>query len=43
MAALNVKVINSSANNPQAREKAERAVHLVKTTMKKILATGYLN
>jgi transposase InsO family protein len=40
MAALNVKVINSSANNPQARGKAERAVQLVKTTMKKILATA---
>jgi hypothetical protein len=41
MAALNVKVINSSANNPQARGKAEScAVQLVKTTMKKILATA---
>ncbi len=40
MAALNVKVVNSSANNPQARGKAERAVQLVKTTMKKILATA---
>jgi transposase InsO family protein len=40
MAALNVKVINSSANNPQARGKAERAAQLVKTTMKKILATA---
>ena len=40
MAALNIKIINSSANNPQARGKAERAVQLVKTTLKKILATA---
>jgi hypothetical protein len=35
MAALNVKVVNSSANNTQARGKAERTVQLVKTTMKR--------
>ncbi len=34
-AALNVKVVKSSANDPQARGKAERAFQLIKTTMEK--------
>jgi hypothetical protein len=40
MAALNIKVINSSAQNPSSRGKAEKAVHTVKTLLKKLLATS---
>jgi hypothetical protein len=38
LAALNIKVIDSSANNPSSRGKAERTVQQVKLIMKKILA-----
>lgn len=40
MATLNIKIIDSSSLNPQARGKAERAVGIVKTLLKKILATS---
>jgi hypothetical protein len=40
MATLNITVINSSAQNPAARGKAEKAVHLVKTMLKKMTATS---
>jgi hypothetical protein len=43
LAALNIKMINSSANNPSSRGKAERAVQQVKLIMKKILATASSN
>ena len=39
LGALNIEVINSSANNPASRGNAERAVQTVKTLMKKMLAT----
>ena len=39
-AALNINVINSSAQNPAARGKAEKAVGTVKLMLKKILATA---
>jgi dUTPase len=39
-AALNITVINSSAQNPSARGKAERAVGTVKLILKKMLATA---
>jgi hypothetical protein len=35
MAALNAKIVNSSANDPQAGGKAERTIQLDKTTMEK--------
>jgi hypothetical protein len=35
MAASNVKIINSSTNDPQVRGKTERTVPLNKTTMKR--------
>ncbi|RPH79137.1 MAG: hypothetical protein EHM77_06210, partial [Planctomycetaceae bacterium] len=38
MAALKIKVIDASANNPSSRGKAERTVQQVKLIMKKILA-----
>jgi hypothetical protein len=38
MATLNIQVINSSANNPSSRGKAEKAVGQVKILMKKLLA-----
>jgi hypothetical protein len=37
MATLNIQVINSSANNPSSRGKAEKAVGQVKILMKKLL------
>jgi hypothetical protein len=37
--ALGIEVINSSAQNPAARGKAEKAVHTVKLLMKKFLTT----
>jgi RNase H-like domain found in reverse transcriptase/Integrase zinc binding domain len=40
MAAINITVINSSAQNPASRGKAEKAVHTVKTILKKLLATS---
>jgi hypothetical protein len=40
MAALNIKVVDSSAQNPSSRGKAERAVGIVKTLLKKMLATA---
>ena len=40
LAAFKIKMIDSSAQNPQARGKAERAVGLVKTLLKKFLATS---
>jgi Reverse transcriptase (RNA-dependent DNA polymerase)/RNase H-like domain found in reverse transcriptase/Integrase zinc binding domain len=40
MAALNITVINSSSQNPSSRGKAEKAVHTVKTILKKLLATS---
>jgi hypothetical protein len=43
LSALNIKAINSSANNPSSRGKAERAVQQVKVIMKKILATASSN
>jgi hypothetical protein len=46
MAALKIKVIDSSANNPSSRGKAERAVQQVKTIMRKMLVnakSGTLN
>ena len=43
MATLNIKIIDSSAQNPQARGKAERAVGMVKTLLKKLLATSSSN
>ncbi len=46
MAALNIKVVDSSANNPSSRGKAERAVQQVKTIMRKMLvnsSSGTLN
>jgi len=43
LAALKITMIDSSAQNPQARGKAERAVGLVKTTLKKLLATASSN
>jgi hypothetical protein len=38
MSAIHIKVIDNSSNNPQARGKAERAVGMVKTMMKKMIA-----
>ena len=38
--ALGIEVINSSAQNPAARGKAEKAVHTVKLLMKKFLTTS---
>jgi len=38
LAAVKIKIINSSANNPAARGKAEKAVGTVKLLMKKLLA-----
>lgn len=43
MAALNIKIVNSSALNPSSRGKAERAVGQVKTLMKKLLSTASSN
>jgi transposase InsO family protein len=46
MASLNITIINSSSQNPAARGKAEKAVHIVKTMLKKITAvssSGTLN
>jgi transposase InsO family protein len=46
MAALKIKVIDSSSNNPSSRGKAERAVQQVKTIMRKMLVnakSGTLN
>ena len=40
MAALKITIINSSALNPAARGKAERAVALVKNMIKKMLSTA---
>jgi hypothetical protein len=40
MATLNIQIINSSANNPSSRGKAERAVQQVKLLLKKLLATA---
>mgnify|MGYP003335260423 FL=1 len=40
LASMNIQVINSSANNPSSRGKAERAVQQVKTLMKKMLAVA---
>ena len=37
---MGVQVINSSAQNPSSRGKAERAVGIVKTLLKKVLATS---
>jgi hypothetical protein len=46
MASLKITVINSSSQNPSARGKAEKAVHIVKTMLKKMTSTtssGTLN
>jgi len=43
MAVLNIQIVNSSANNPSSRGKAERAVGQVKTLLKKLLATASSN
>ena len=40
MSSLNIQIINSSAQNPSSRGKAERAVGMVKTLLKKLLATS---
>ncbi len=39
-ASINIEVINSSAQNPPSRGKAEKAVGTVKTLLKKLLATA---
>jgi len=43
MAALNIQIINASANNPSSRGKAERAVGQVKLLLKKLLSTASSN
>jgi hypothetical protein len=40
LAAINIKVVNSSALNPSSRGKAERAVGQVKSMLKKMLTTS---
>ena len=40
MSSLNIQIINSSARNPSSRGKAEKAVGMVKTLLKKLLATS---
>jgi hypothetical protein len=40
MACLNITVINSSSQNPSARGKAEKAIHIVKTMLKKMAAVS---
>jgi hypothetical protein len=40
MASLKITVINSSSQNPSARGKAEKAVHIVKTMLKKMTSTA---